>query len=393
MLIGIVGRPNAGKSTFFKAATLVDVLIANYPFATIKPNRGIAYIRIDCIDREFGVQCMPREGYCVQGQRFVPVELMDVAGLVPGASQGKGMGNQFLDDLRQADAFIHVVDMSGTTNSEGKPVENHDPAVDIRFLEEELDLWYVGILKKVWKTFARTAELQKSNFSEAVAKQFSGLKVKEDDVKAVLLKIGLNSEKPTSWSDEDVYLFARDLRKITKPMVIAANKIDTPRGGENFARVSKEFDYPMIPCSADAELSLRQAAKAGLVEYVPGDAEFKVLKELGGKQKEALEFIREKVLKVYGSTGVQKVLNTTVFDILKYVAIFPVGVNKLADSQGRVLPDCYLMPSGSTALDFAFRLHTDLGKNFIKAMNARTKQAVGKEYQLKHRDAVEIVTR
>ncbi len=295
-------------------------------------------------------------------------------------------------DVGNSIVAIGVVDISGTTNSEGKPAENHDPAIDIRFLEEELDLWYAGILKKAWRVFARAAELQKSNFAEAVAKQFSGLKVGEDDVKEVLLKLGFNAEKPTVWSEEEIFQFARELRRLTKPMVIAANKIDTPCGGENFTRVKELFDYPMIPCSADAELSLRQAAKAEMIEYLPRDNDFRIIK-VNEKQKEALEFIKERVLSVYGATGVQHVLNTTVFDILKYVAIFPAGVSKLADSQGRILPDCYLMPAGSTALDFAFRLHTDLGKNFVKALNARTKQAVGKEYLLKHRDAVEIITK
>ena len=74
MLIGLVGAPNVGKSTFFKSATLADVLIANYPFATIKPNRGVACVRIDCIDSELKTKCNPREGYCVGGQRFVPFE-------------------------------------------------------------------------------------------------------------------------------------------------------------------------------------------------------------------------------------------------------------------------------------------------------------------------------
>ena len=78
-----------------------------------------------------------------------PIELFDVAGLVAGASEGKGLGNQFLDDLTGVDAFIQVVDMSGETDEEGKPTENYYPGNDIKFIENELDLWYLGILKKV----------------------------------------------------------------------------------------------------------------------------------------------------------------------------------------------------------------------------------------------------
>jgi ribosome-binding ATPase len=392
MLVGIVGKPNVGKSTFFKAATLSDILIANYPFATIKPNHAIAYVRIKDLAADFGKVSDPREGYVKKGWRFVPFELKDVAGLVEGASEGKGLCNQFLDDLTSADAFIHVVDMSGETDAEGKPAGgNYNPADDIRFIEKELDLWYLAILMKVWRTFSRTVEMQKMKFAQAVAKQFSGLKVKEDDVNHVVLRLKYDPEKPTSWTEEQVRQFARELRKHTKPMVIAANKIDRPRGKENYERVSREFDYPIVPCFAEGELTLRQADKAGLIEYVPGEKEFELKKDMNEKQKEALESIN-KILGEYGGTGIQEVMNKTVFDILRYVAIYPAG-SKLTDSKGNVLPDCYLMPPGSTALDFAYRLHTDIGDKFVKAVDIKTKQAVGKDYLLKNGDGLEILTR
>jgi len=396
MLLGLVGKPSVGKSTFFKAATLAEVAIASYPFTTIKANHGMGYVRIDCIDTEFDVQCNPQHGFCLQHQRFVPVELMDVAGLVPGASEGKGLGNQFLDDLRQADMFIHVVDASGAADEEGKVLsggKTYDPCNDLRFLEKELDTWYHNVLVKVWKTFARKSELEKENFAEAVARQFSGLKVKDYEVKGVLVK-GNFSERPSQWDGEEVRRFARELRKVSKPMIIAANKCDTPSSKENIEKMKKEFsDALVIPCSADSELALREAAKAGLIDYLPGDATFTVKGELTDKQKTALDNIQKNVLDLYGSTGVQNVLNTAVFDLLKYVAIFPASANKLADSKGNILPDCFLLPEGSTALDFAFYLHTDFGKNFIKAIDARSKRALGKDYLLKHRDALEIMTK
>ena len=394
MLIGLIGKPSVGKSTFFKAATLAEVEIASYPFTTIKANHGVGYVKVDCIDKEFNAQCNPSHGFCLHHKRFVPVDLMDVAGLVEGASEGKGLGNQFLDDLRGADIFIHIVDVSGTTDAEGKQTENYDPIKDIKFLEDELNKWFFNILVKAWKAFARKTEIEHSKFTESVSKQFSGLKVKEEQVRDVLLKSNL-PEKASEWTESQLMKFASELRKESKPMIIAANKIDMENGDENYQRLRDKYkEYLVIPCSADSELALRQATKAGIIEYIPGERDFKILKEINEKQKSALERIKKNILDKYEhGTGVQQVLNSAVFDFLKYIAVFPASANKLGDSKGNILPDCFLMPPGTTALDFAYYLHTDFGKNFIKAIDARSKMAWGKDHKLKHRDALEIATR
>ncbi len=394
MLIGLVGKPSSGKSTFFKATTLADVLIASYPFATIKPNHGIAYVKIDCIDKEFNAQCNPSKGYCINHKRFVPIELIDVAGLVKGASEGKGLGNQFLDNLTSADALIHIIDISGETDAEGKETKNHNPVEDVQMLENELDLWYLGILKKVWKVFARTMQNTKSDFAKSVAKQFSGLKVKEEDIKDVIRKGDYNIEKPAEWNDEQLKKFAHDLRHLTKPMILAANKCDKPLAKENLENLKKAYpELTIIPCSADSELALREANNHNLIDYIPGENNFTIKGELNEKQESALNKIKKDVLDKFDSTGIQEILNNTVFTLLKYIAIFPASANKLGDSKGNILPDCFLLPEGSTALDFAYALHTDFGKNFIKAIDVRTKQAVGKDHKLKHRDGLEIMTK
>ena len=395
MMLALVGKPSCGKSTFFKAATLAEVEIASYPFTTIKANHGVGYVKVECLDKEFDTQCNPQKGFCINHNRFVPVELMDVAGLVPGASEGKGLGNQFLDDLSKADAFIHVVDVSGSTDEKGEPLGEgkRDPADDVRFLEDELNKWYYNILMKVWRSFARKTEMEKSKFSEAVANQFSGLKVKEEHVKSVLRNLNLN-EKPTSWKEKELMKFAEGLRRESKPMIIAANKIDLKNGRENYEKLRADFpNLNIVPCSAESELALRQAAKTELIEYVPGEKDFNILKELSEEQESALNKIKKDFQPYVGGTGVQSVLNNAVFGLLGYIAVFPASANKLGDSKGNILPDCFLLPSGSTALDFAFFLHTDFGKNFIKAIDARTKKALGKDYELKHRDGLEIVTR
>jgi len=400
MLVGVVGKANVGKSTFFKALTLANVQIENYPFATIKPNHGMGYVRIECADKFFNVQCNPREGYCINHNRFVPVDLIDVAGLVPGAYEGKGMGNQFLDDLRQADVLIHVVDASGGTNELGEPVTpgSYDPCNDIRFLEIELDMWYLRLIKKGWDRFARAVQQEKDHKEKIVkdiAKHLSGLKVNEEMVEDALSKLSLDRSNILSWSEDDLKNIAIQLRKKTKKMVIAANKVDISTAKENLEKMKKEFpNHLIIGCSAESELALKEASKNGLIEYVPGDNDFKILEpdKLNEKQKNALYFIKKNILDVFENTGVQQIINSAIFDLLKYIAIFPGGVNKLADSDGNVLPDCFLMPPKTTALDFAYRLHTDFGKNFIKAINVKSKITIGKEHLLKSGDVVEIIS-
>ncbi len=397
MLVGVVGKPSTGKSTFFKAATLAEVEIAAYPFTTIKPNSAVGYVKIDCADQEFGRQCHPRTGYCLKGKRFVPVQLLDVAGLIPGAHQGLGLGNQFLDDLRQADALIHIIDAAGATNEKGEsvPAGSYDPCNDVEFLEVELDMWYLGILKKGWEKFARTIVQEKREIHLALAVQLSGLHVTAAMVEEAIAKLCLNKEKPLQWGELELKGLAQELRKKTKPLIIACNKADVPAAEKNIGRLQQKFpQHQFIPCSADSELALREAAKAGLIDYLPGDNDFAVIRaeKLNERQQKALEFIQKSVLQKFGNTGVQQTLDKAVFNLLGYVAVYPGGVSKLEDSEGRCLPDCFLMPPKSTALDFAYKLHTDLGKNFICAKDVKTKKTVGKEYVLKHRDVIEIVS-
>lgn len=394
MLIGIVGKPNVGKSTLFSALTLIDAARANYPFTTIKPNKGMGFVRIDCADKDLGVQCNPRTGICVNHKRYVPVELTDVAGLVPGASEGKGLGNQFLDDLRQADVLIQVIDASGSTDAEGKVVEegSYDPGKDIAFLENEIDLWFFGSINKNWNKVSRKPIEGKSKIIEALVEILAGFGIKASHIDHALTKLNLTEKKLADWKEDDLKHFARALRERSKPILIAANKADLEVSRKKIEQLKKEFPHKKIfPCSAEAELSLKKAAKAGMIEYYPGNKEFKILKEMNDKQKQGLQLIQDKVMNVFNGTGCQDVLEAAVFSELGYLAIFPGGVGKLADSEGRVMPDCFLMPPHSTTLDFAYRLHTDIGKNFIKAINVKTRQLIGKDAELKNRDVIEII--
>jgi ribosome-binding ATPase YchF (GTP1/OBG family) len=395
MLIGIVGKPSTGKSTFFMAATSVPVERSPRPFTTIKPNRAVAYVEVECVDKEFSKQCNPRTGFCIKGRRFVPVEMLDVAGLVPGAHEGKGLGNKFLDDLRQADVLIHIVDASGSTNEIGErvPVGSYDPCNDVRFLEQELDFWIKGILDANWNKLQREARLVKKKNEDIFTEQFSGLGMNKDIIARVLKELKVEEKNLMEWNDEEKLALCKKLRQIGKPIIIAANKCDLSTGWDNYQKIKKTFpEYLVIPCSAEAEITLKGAAKAGFIGYVPGDKNFtfKAEASLNEQQKGAMDIMKA-VCDRYDGTGIQRCLNAAVFDFLHYIAIFPGGVNKLEDSEGRVLPDCFLLPPKTTALDFAFKLHSDIGRGFIGAIDVKTKQRVGKEHLLKHRDVIEIV--
>lgn len=396
MMVGIVGKPNTGKSTFFSAATLAPAEIGSYPFTTIKPNRGIGYVRTPCVCKEFNVKDNPVNSLCLDGIRLIPVELIDCAGLVPGAWQGRGLGNQFLDEVRKADALIHIIDASGGTDSEGracKPGE-HDPLEDVRFLEHEITMWLVNIMKRDWSKIARTAETESKDLLSMLEERLSGLSIKRSHIFEALRKTGLNAEKPTLWSEEDFIRFVDALRQIAKPMLIVANKIDIPTAEENLERL-KELNYLVVPCCAEAELALRRAAEKKLIDYRPGDCNFKINKpeQLNESQRKALEKIREKILLKHGSTGVQEAINMAFFKLLGMITVYPVeDVEHLSDHKGRVLPDAYLVPYGTTARQLAYMIHSELGESFIYAVEAREKKRVGEDYVLKDRDVISIIS-
>ena len=383
LLIGLLGKANVGKSTFFSAATQTPAATGNFPFTTIKPNVGVAHARTKCACADLGIS--HEHPLCSGGTRLVPVKLMDVAGLVPGAHEGRGLGNQFLDDARQADALIHVVDASGSTDEQGQPVPagTHDPAGDVRFVEDEFDAWFSGILVRDWDKISRDAERSRSGPAPGISQRLSGLGVRDAQVASALQRTGLGARPPKEWSEDDIRAFSLDLRRDAKPMVVAANKADL-RAPEGLGDA--------IPCSAEAELVLRKAASAGLVRYEPGAPSFE---ETGGatpQQKKALDAMRA-VLGRLPSTGVQDAIDAAVFKLLGMIVAYPVeDESKFSNRDGEVLPDARLMRPGSTARDLAGTVHADLERGFLHAVNCRTGQRMGGDQELEDGAVVRIVS-
>jgi ribosome-binding ATPase YchF (GTP1/OBG family) len=395
MLIGIIGKANVGKSTFFNAATELAIQAANYPFTTINSNVGIIHARQKCVCTEFGVQDNPIHSICIDGNRFIPLNLIDIAGLVPGAHLGKGLGNKFLDDARQADALIHIVDASGSTDSEGKPISpgTGDPISDVRFVEEEFDLWLVSVVSRDWNKVSREAESQGQKLEQMLAKRLSGLAIGSHQIADALDETGLRYKKTISWTQEDIFNFCKTIRLKSKPIVLAANKADLPTVDKNI-NAMKKTGRDVIVCASEAENLLRRAAKKGIIHYLPGDNSFNIKQEaeLNDQQKKVLSIISN-ILSKYGSTGIQEVINYACFKLLNLIVVYPVEDDlKLTDKKGNILPDARLLPRGSTARDLARAIHADLAKGFLYAIDIRSKQRVSSEYKLKNNDVIKIVS-
>lgn len=396
--LALIGKPNSGKSSFFKAATMIDVKISNIPFTTIKPNEGVGYVIVDCVDREFNVKCEPNHGKCKEGKRFVPVKLWDVAGLVPDAHLGKGMGTAFLDDVRQAAALIHTVDATGETDAEGKPTTGYDPAMDIEFLEKEIDFWFADIIERALKKFERElSKAGKADMIEILSMQLTGLQVERADVERALERLEQLGMELDLKNKDSIIAFATELRRLAKPIIIAANKIDLSTAQENFEKLKEKYENKVhiVPTSAEAEIALKRADEKGFIDYLPGNSFTTNVENsnLDEQQRKALEFIKMRILAKYGSTGVQQCLNKAVFELLGNIVVYPVADrSRLADNEGHVLPDALIVPRGTTVRELAFKVHTDIGNKFICGVDARTKRKLAADYELKDGDVIEIMT-
>ena len=394
LLLGIIGKPNSGKTTILNALANTTAKSGNYPFTTIKPNRGVGYVKINCACQNIETNCQPRSGRCESGHRFVPVEILDVAGLVPGASSGKGMGNQFLDDLRQANGYIHVIDISSTTDSIGTPEKVGDPVSDIRWLEDELTKWILRLLFENWTRNIRRLEANTFSLAEQLFGQLAGLGVTKNSVEDILRELKLSDRKDFGkWDDNLKFEIASLFRKSLFKSVIAANKIDKAGSDEWLKKVRENFpEMVIIPTSGLAELALKNASEKGYIEYLPGESNFKAI-ESDLKELAIFNDIQAKILDKYNSTGVYSLLSRVVFEILDFIPVFPIeDLNIFSDAKNLILPDVFLIRNGTTVKNFAKQIHSDFYDYFLHAIIATTGRRVGLDYVLQYGDVVKIIS-
>jgi ribosome-binding ATPase YchF (GTP1/OBG family) len=395
--IGLIGKTNTGKTTFFNSATLSSEEISSYPFTTKSPVSGIAHAITLCVHPEFKIQDNPNNSKCLDGWRYIPIELIDLPGLIKDAWKGKGLGNQFLSIAAQSDALLHVVDASGGIDSTGKITEagSGDPISDFADIEEELIMWYLKILEgnrdKVSKLIQSGTDVL-----DAITDLYRGIGVSKTHVKDTFQATSLEEKNFDDFNMDDSKKFASYLRKISKPTLIVANKVDVEGADKNFARLRERYnDSIVIPVSGDSEFVLRRAEQKGLIKYSPGSETFEIIKsdELNEKQNNALDFIKRGIMGEYMRTGVQFAINVAVFKLLKMNSIYPVADEEnMADKKGRILPDLILLKDGATISDLAKEIHTDLTKGLLYGKDLRYNLRLPTDYQLRDRDVVSLVS-
>ncbi len=395
--IGLIGKTNTGKTTFFNSATLSSEEISSYPFTTKSPVSGVAHAISLCVHPEFKIQDNPNNSKCLDGWRYIPIELIDLPGLIKDAWKGKGLGNQFLSIAAQSDALLHVVDASGGIDSTGQisEVGTGDPISDFADIEEELIMWYHKILEGNRDKVSKLIKTG-SDVLDAITDLYRGIGVTKDHVKVTFHATNLEEKEFDDFDMTDTKKFASYLRKISKPTLIVANKVDVEGADKNFARLRERYnDSIVIPVSGDSEFVLRRAEQKGLIKYSPGSETFEIIKsdELNEKQNNALNFIKKGIMGEYMRTGVQFAINVAVFKLLKMNSIYPVAdENNLADKKGRVLPDLILLKDGATINDLAKEIHSDLTKGLLYGKDLRYNLRLPIDYQLRDRDVVSLIS-
>ena len=386
MLIGLVGAPNKGKSTIFSALTLLDVPIADYPFTTIKPNHGITYATRVCVETELKVKCKPRDGLCLNGVRQLPVRLVDIAGLVPGANLGKGMGSQFLNDLVAADVLIQVIDASGKTDINGNPAQSEDPAEEVRMVRDEMAQWLSAIIQRHILTLRK-----RSDGIVALKEVLSSFNATSEQIKSSADAEQL-SLATIAWDASSTLRFAHAFLKVNKPLIIAANKADLCDKKKLDELRDKLEGNVIVYCSGAIDLALRKAAHSGMIQYQSGDNTLSIKGTLSHEQESAINYMK-KYVESRNGTGIQELVNAAVFTVANKIVVYPVeNEHKYTDGNGNVLPDALLLTKGSTALDLARSVHTDIADHMLYAVDARSKNRMSKEQVLKDNDVVKIVS-
>ncbi|CAD98710.1 GTP binding protein [Cryptosporidium parvum] len=390
-IIGCVGKPSSGKSTFFSSITDNPAKIGNYPFTTIEPNVGITHYIAECPCKKYNVICKPKYGNCNNGYRYVPIKMLDIAGLIPGAHLGNGLGNKFLDDLRHAHVLLHIIDISGNTNEKGEYTTNYNPINDHEWLRIEIEMWIFNNINSNWSSVVRKSKTSDISISKLLLNQFSGYGCNELMISKLISSMKLkDSVDFSNWDKTNILDLVRQFIKIRFPFVLVLNKADimSESSDSNIVKFYEKYgsDHEIVVASSLAEYFIKKMVRQNYIKLVYDSNNYNYssfitsedihneeshgLKLIDDKLKSRLENIKDMVLFRHGVTGVQDAVNKAV-DLLGLIPIYPVKniktfTNNLHDeTNNSAFQDCILVPNGTMVKTLLKSLHIDLEKNLV----------------------------